>query len=276
MTQNNSTPIWKWIIEFALGVPAFLAIYVFLQNATQVASTTASMVMLLFSAAALIGLFLLWTRLFEKEWRTDLLTKSPARNITVGMAVGVLYFVVISAVLASFGCYNASYAHPAWHIILLNFLFYLLIACGEEVIFRGIIFRMIDERFGFWWALVVSALIFGFIHLITPNASIWSAIAIVIEAGVLLGAAFKYSGGLWLPIGIHWAWNFTQGNVFGFSVSGHDKEESILNSLISGPDILTGGEYGPEASIISVVIGCLLSAYFIWKYLKKRTYLKMD
>lgn len=271
MTQNNSTPIWKWIIEFALGVPAFLAIYVFLQNATQVASTTASMVMLLFSAAALIGLFLLWTRLFEKEWRTDLLTKSPARNITVGMAVGVLYFVVISAVLASFGCYNASYAHPAWHIILLNFLFYLLIACGEEVIFRGIIFRMIDERFGFWWALVVSALIFGFIHLITPNASIWSAIAIVIEAGVLLGAAFKYSGGLWLPIGIHWAWNFTQGNVFGFSVSGHDKEESILNSLISGPDILTGGEYGPEASIFSVVIGCLLSAYFVWKYLKKRT-----
>jgi len=271
MTQNNSAPLWKWIIELALGVPAFLAIYIFAQSAMSIPSAAAKMAAILCSAAALIALFLLWTRLFEKEWRTDLFTKSPAGNISLGMSIGLLYFVVVSAVLSISGCYGASYAHPAWSLILVNFIFYFLIACGEEVIFRGIIFRMIDERFGFWWALGISALIFGFIHMITPNASIWSSIAIVLEAGVLLGAAFKYSEGLWLPIGIHWAWNFTQGNVFGFSVSGHDKEESILNSVISGPDILTGGDFGPEASVISAVIGGLLSAYFVWKYLKKRS-----
>lgn len=268
-SKTNTFPLWKWILELVLGVPAFLVIYAFSQYAMIIPSTAAKMAVIMCSAAVLIALFLLWTRLFENKWRTDLFTKAPARNITLGMSIGLLYFVVISAVLTITGCYSASYAHPAWTVILLNFTFYFLVACGEEIIFRGIVFRMIDERFGFWWALGISALVFGLIHLVSPNASIWSSIAIAIEAGVLLGAAFKYSEGLWLPIGIHWAWNFTQGNVFGFPVSGHDKEESILNSMISGPDILTGGEFGPEASIISAVIGGLLSAFFVWKYLRK-------
>lgn len=129
---------------------------------------------------------------------------------------------------------------------------------------------MIDERFGIWWALGVSALLFGFVHIFQPNASVWSSIAIAIEAGVLLGAAFKFSGSLWLPIGIHWAWNFTQGNVFGFSVSGTGKGESILNSMVNGPDLVTGGDFGPEASVVAVALGTLLSAIFIWQYQRRR------
>lgn len=129
---------------------------------------------------------------------------------------------------------------------------------------------MIDERFGTWWAIGVSALLFGFVHIFQPNASVWSSIAIAIEAGVLLGAAFKFSGSLWLPIGIHWAWNFTQGNVFGFSVSGTGKGESILNSMVNGPDLVTGGDFGPEASVVAVALGTLLSAIFIWQYQSKR------
>ena len=66
------------------------------------------------------------------------------------------------------------------------------------------------DRFGLWGALGISALIFGFAHMINPSASIWSSVAIAIEAGVLLGAAYKYTNSLWFPIGIHWAWNFTR------------------------------------------------------------------
>ena len=92
---------------------------------------------------------------------------------------------------------------------------------------------------------------------------------IAIEAGVLLGAAYKYTNSLWFPIGIHWAWNFTQGNVFGVAVSGGDIEESILSATLSGPDIITGGSFGPEASIIALLLGSILSAFFLWKILKK-------
>jgi len=86
-----------------------------------------------------------------------------------------------------------------------------------------------------------------------------------VEAGLLLGAAYKYSGTLWLPIGIHWAWNFTQGNIFGFEVSGNDAGASFLKSTVSGPDWLTGGAFGAEASVIPVFLGLILSAWYIWK-----------
>ena len=74
---------------------------------------------------------------------------------------------------------------------------------------------------------------------------------------------------LWFPIGIHWAWNFTQGNVSGFAVSGGDTEESILTATLSGPDIITGGSFGPEASIVALTLGTILSAFYLRKIWKK-------
>ena len=140
---------------------------------------------------------------------------------------------------------------------------FFIVAVGEEVLFRGILFKWIDKRWGMWVALVVSGLIFGLAHLINDNATWWSGFAIAIEAGLLLGAAYKWSGTLWLPIGIHWAWNYVQGNIFGFAVSGNDAGDSLFRITTSGPDILTGGAFGAEASIISVVLGAVVSAIFI-------------
>ena len=78
------------------------------------------------------------------------------------------------------------------------FFLFLYVAVGEEILFRGVLFRWIDEKWGFIAALVVSALLFGFMHLGQPGSSWWSSLAIAIEAGLLLGAAYKYSGTLWL------------------------------------------------------------------------------
>jgi membrane protease YdiL (CAAX protease family) len=114
-------------------------------------------------------------------------------------------------------------------------------------------------------ALIVSSVIFGFIHITEPSATLWSSVSIAVEAGLLLGAAYKYSGTLWFPIGIHWAWNFTQGNIVGFEVSGNDAGAALLKSTVSGPDWLTGGGFGAEASVIPVLLGLILSAWYIWK-----------
>ena len=73
---------------------------------------------------------------------------------------------------------------------------------------------------------------------------------------------------LWLPIGIHWAWNFMEGNIFGFYVSGHPENYRMLTPSISGPNTYTGGDFGPEASIIAIILGVSLSAWFIWRYYK--------
>ena len=263
-------PLWKWILELVLGSILFAILYGIGMSLQSIPQPTAECAAILFSAAVILAMFPLWIKLFEKQWRWDLLSRHAWKKIFCGISTGFLFFVVLSGILYVTGCYSAQYASPHWSFILVNLSFYFLVACGEEVIFRGIIFRMIDDRFGLWWALGISALIFGFAHMINPSASIWSSVAIAIEAGVLLGAVYKYTNSLWFPIGIHWAWNFTQGNVFGFAVSGGDIEESILTATLSGPDIITGGSFGLEASIISLILGTILSAFYLWKILKSQ------
>ena len=124
---------------------------------------------------------------------------------------------------------------------------------------------MIEVRWNTWIALLVSTAVFGLVHIVNPGATWWSTLAIALESGLLLGAAYKYSGTLWLPIGIHWAWNYTQGNVFGFAVSGNEFGESIISPRVEGHELLTGGIFGAEASIIAVIVGLL----FAWFYLRK-------
>ena len=204
----------------------------------------------------------------EKRKVDELITISAGSWAGKGLLCGIGYFSIITAILAIFGMYSIDgYDFNVTNLIE-RFVFFLVIAVGEEIIFRGIIFRMIAERWNVAAALIVSSLLFGVMHIFNPDASIWSSIAIAIEAGLLLGAAYSFSGNLWLPIGIHWTWNFMEGNIFGFDVSGSPESYRLLTPSISGPDILTGGGFGPEASIIALVLGGSLSFWFIWKYYK--------
>lgn len=264
-TPQQTIPLWKWILELILGSILFAILYGLGMELLSIPQPTAKCVAITIAAVVILALFPLWNKLFEKQWRWDLLTRNAGKNLLCGISIGFLFFVVLSCILYVTGCCHFHYTSPHWSYILVNLCFYFLVACGEEVIFRGLIFRMIDERFGLWWALGISALIFGFVHIMNPGASVWSSVAIAIEAGVLLGVAYKYTNSLIFPIGIHWAWNFTQGNVFGFAVSGGDAEESILSASLSGPEIITGGSFGPEASIIALTLGTILSVIFIWK-----------
>lgn len=95
-----------------------------------------------------------------------------------------------------------------------------------------------------------------------PNATAWSSLAIGIEAGILFSAVYMYTRRMWLALALHMAWNYTQGIIFGVSVSGFD-QEGIIKPIIEGPEILTGGSFGLEASVVSVVISLVISYYFI-------------
>lgn len=221
------------------------------------------------ASLVLMGLYVLFVFLFEGEWARDVLRWRGFADTGLGLAVGALYFVVLVGLMLAIGCCSLERQAFNWPAQLRAFAMFLGVAVGEEIMFRGVLFRFIDRRWGYWVALGVSALVFGLIHISNDNATLWSSIAIAIEAGLLLGAAYKWSGTLWLPIGIHWAWNYTQGNIFGFAVSGNDAGESLYRITTSGPDLLTGGDFGAEASLLSVVLGTAVSALFIWGYLRK-------
>lgn len=127
----------------------------------------------------------------------------------------------------------------------------------EEVLFRGVVFRQLEALWGSWVALALTSAFFGAAHLSNPDATWFAAFAIAVEAGILLGAAFMLTRRLWLPIGLHIGWNFTQGWVFSVPVSGGRAPIGLLATRRLGPDWLTGGDFGLEASVVALVVATL-------------------
>ena len=214
------------------------------------------------SSALGVLLYAVWWKWTEKRKAEDLPMCWLAGDTALGFGIGLLYFVLVTGCIALLGAYKVNGIGNDWEALFRALLMFLVVAVGEEVLFRGIVFRMIDERWGTVAALIVSALIFGFVHITNENATVWSSVAIAVEAGLLLGAAYKWSGTLWLPIGIHWAWNFFQGPVFGFAVSGNETQ-SLLKAVIDGPAWLTGGTFGAEASVPAFVVGLIVAIVFL-------------
>jgi hypothetical protein len=138
----------------------------------------------------------------------------------------------------------------------------------EELFFRGILFRWIEEFGGSWAALLLTSVFFGAAHLMNPNATPIAAFGIAIEAGVLLGAAYMLTRSLWLPIGLHAAWNFTQGFIFDIPVSGLD-EHGLVEAKLTGPAILSGGGFGLEASAFAMVIATAAGVWLLWLAIRK-------
>ena len=261
--------VWKWILLFIAALFLSLLLYGFSSLTTLISIDWLRWVCTLVVAAAMLGLYSLFVHWFEGHWAKDLPLGKCLPQTAAGLGVGLGYFVIVVAIMMAFGVYKVAGTGNQWMDIASSFFVFLLVAIGEEVIFRGVFFRWIDEKWGFGVALVLSALIFGLVHISNDNATLWSSLAIAIEAGLLLGAIYKYSGTLWMPIGVHWAWNFSQGNIFGFEVSGTDAGASLLHSEVSGNQWLTGGAFGAEASVIAVVVGAAVSAWLVWKICKR-------
>ncbi|GAA1299365.1 CPBP family intramembrane metalloprotease [Brachybacterium sp. JB7] len=128
----------------------------------------------------------------------------------------------------------------------------------EEILFRGILLRVLDAWLGSWAALGITSLLFGLIHMTNPGASLVTALGLVVEAGVLLGAAYLLTRRLWFAIGLHIAWNAVQAGVFSSTVSGTGEQRGLLLAEMDGPAWLTGGAMGIEGSAVTVLLGLVV------------------
>ena len=135
-------------------------------------------------------------------------------------------------------------------------------AVGEEIVIRGVLFRLLEESFGTLVGVFVSGTLFGLLHSFNHGASLASTAAIALEAGVFLAAAYAATRSLWLPIGLHFGWNFTEGGVFGAAVSG-GAHQGLFASTFTGDALWTGGAFGPEASVVAVGVSLVASAILL-------------
>jgi hypothetical protein len=199
-------------------------------------------------------LYCMLVRFFERREVVELATQGAPRRAATGTLLGAVLFCIVYAVLV-LGGYVQHARFGGFAGFWLPLATAIGAGVGEELAFRGVIFRMTEERLGTAAALIISSLLFGLVHAANPGATLVSTAAIALEAGGLLGMAYSASRSLWLPIGLHFGWNFTEGGIFGTAVSG-GQSHGLVDSVLSGPTLMTGGSFGPEASVIAVVV-CL-------------------
>ncbi|WP_440985272.1 CPBP family intramembrane glutamic endopeptidase [Xanthomonas sontii] len=208
-------------------------------------------------------------RLGERRWPAELAWRAAPLQLGVGLLLGAAMFAAVMAIMAAFGVYTIRWTGAAPVLAPLGKA--LQAGVVEELMLRAILLRLLWRAFGPWLAFALSALLFGLAHLGNPNASVFAALCIAVEAGVMLGAFYVLSGRLWVSIGVHAAWNFTQGYLFGAAVSGTDMGPAIARSTaqVGVPEWLSGGAFGPEASLPGLLVCTVVGAIATWMAWRK-------
>jgi uncharacterized protein len=206
-----------------------------------------------------LGAYLFLVYVIERRRPDELAWSKVVPHGLAGIAAGVLFISSVVGVLWLAGSYRVTGTNPGVDWVKPLLLAGLGTAIAEEIVFRGVLFRITEEGLGTWPALAISALLFGGVHMMNPGATAWSSFAIAVEAGLLLGLAYHVTRSLPLVMGVHMAWNFTQGTVYGIPVSG-SSDPGFLASERLGPEWLSGGAFGAEASVVAVAISLVASA----------------
>ncbi len=203
-------------------------------------------------------------------------------DLGVGLFIGVFLLAVTFGVELAFGWVNilkVGYSSlpfvPFWLGLGMYFIFYVAVGFFEESLIRGYLLRntaeglrnlRISPRLAVGISLGISSIMFGLLHIANPSISI-GAIILLAAAGAFLGLGYILTGNLGLSIGIHVAWNFAEGIIFGFPVSGVASEFNVFRINQSGPTLLTGGNFGPEGGLMGLLI-ILLGIGLIFLYIK--------
>ncbi|WP_137178381.1 CPBP family intramembrane glutamic endopeptidase [Roseomonas sp. AR75] len=203
-------------------------------------------------AAAAVAVYVGFARLVERRGVAELSLPGMGRELGLGIAIGAGLYAACVLVLVILGIYRIEGLNP-WTFLLPALAMALSSGIFEELLFRGVIYRSVEDVCGSWVALVVSSLVFGFVHLLNPAGTVMGALFISIEAGLLLAAAYMLTRRLWLSIGFHMSWNYTQSAIFSGIVSGGDTDPGLIRATIEGPAALTGGSFGLESSLVALV-----------------------
>jgi membrane protease YdiL (CAAX protease family) len=216
--------------------------------------------------------FRAYVRLIEQRDAVELAPQGALRELVGGLFIGSALFASTIGILALLGVYHVTGTGPLSSIVI-PLAAAMMAGVLEEIVFRGLIFRIAEESLGTVWALAISATLFGVIHLIGPNSTVLGAIAIIFEAGILLAAAFVLTRRLWLCIGLHVAWNFTQGGIFGVAVSG-TASKGLLRGTLTGPTWLSGGGFGAEGSLVAIALCMIVAGIFLAQAKQKNRFVQ--
>ncbi|RUS47487.1 CPBP family intramembrane glutamic endopeptidase [Cohnella sp. AR92] len=244
----------------------------------QAIDTEDSNAQMLVSSLSVMGAALLMFYLFDRKkgWSLGLNRKRTrtASNALLGLGLGILTISISFAGIWLFGGLEIESAHLDADTVTgvaLSFGAFILVAFGEEMLCRGYVQGLIKNRYGANPAILFSSLFFALMHLANPDIlSTPFPLINIFLIGLIFAIAREKTNGLWLPIGFHFSWNFLQGNVYGFAVSGEDIK-TIMTISPHGSTYLSGGDFGAEGSAVVTVLMLIVLAAALRSYKRRES-----
>jgi len=260
-----------------LIVAVFIAPFLLFHNnviADLIASSSGLLHSLLVNADAVVSivifmlLYYLYVRFVEKRKAFEISGEKSVVEFGWGFLISFALVGFMVLLMYLLGYYRVIKLDSP-QIIVDSFFFFGMGAFLQVLAFRVVLFRLFEELLGTWFAFILIAAIFGAAHFPNPNTSLWSILALIIT-DILLVAAFIYTRRIWLVWGIHMGWNFFQDGIFGMPNSGITEFQSWIQPAISGPEWITGGSFGIEASVIAVCLSLGVAVVILKMSIKRK------
>jgi membrane protease YdiL (CAAX protease family) len=274
-TTATATPIWLRVLQFPLtrilvlggGLFYFMGwteSWLILEKGNPVLG---ALIAATFAVVAIL-IYIAWGRIIERREVTEVSTRGAGRELAVGLMIGVGLYTACVLILWIMGIYQVQGLNPITFMIP---AIAMAVKSGvfEELVFRGVLFKSLEDMGGSWIAIVVSSAVFGFLHLLNPDGTFLGALFISIEAGLLLAAAYLLTRRLWICMGFHIGWNYVQSALYSGIVSGGVAEPGLLKVIIDGPEIMTGGSFGMEQSILALIFCTLTGVIMLYMAIQK-------
>ncbi len=238
----------------------------------QTTSLYLSYLLILLFIVITLALYSAYTQNVENRKALEISFNKMIPELGAGWLLGFLLITMIVSILALLGYYKIDSFNSVSNLV---FMFFDQMHTGflEELLFRVILFKLTEELFGTWIAMAIQGVLFGFAHSGNPNASLYSTITLIFAFTIFFGAGYMLTRRLWFIMGFHWSWNFFQAGVFGMENSGYEMP-SLIEPSVSGPEWLTGGSWGLELSVLSMILLFSISLYFVKLAKERNQFLK--
>jgi hypothetical protein len=269
------SPFTKIILGLLFCFAAFILAQQLIGKILDLTSINKDLRNLIKGLAASFAVILAYKSFYQKIEKRDVSELSgnkSLKNIILGVSIGTVLQCLTILVIYFFGNIQIVSINSFYSVIT-PFSIAFSVAIFEEILLRGIIFRIMEEKLGSYSSLIISGVIFGAAHLLNPGSTLISSLCIGL-VGIIFGASYIYSRSLWLPIAIHFSWNFVQSGIFGAVTSGNEKTNSLFTTAISGPELITGGAFGPEGTIQATLLWLIVSVLFMIVITKQNKLIK--
>lgn len=281
---GNQTALQKalhfFLTKLIVGIGVIVALVAFVEwlrssllDRTSLSNDTKAIIVAVAEACIATAAYIFLFRAYDKRRIDELSTKRFLNNAIIGFLTGILLQAIFISIIYIAGTFLVIKVNPV-STLLSPFAFGLSAGFVAEIIMVGIVFRLLEEQTGTVIALIIFIILFAILHINAKGATLVSVAATAMQAGFLVPAAYVFSRSLWLPVFLHFGWDFAEPGIFGGINPSTSITQGLFTSKIAGNSLLTGGETGPQDSLSSLLLCLLLGIIFLVMAKRKNNFIK--